>query len=309
MIHYRRLILAVSLLLVSVPLHAQIAIHDDRVFPESITSTPEGVIFIGSESKGEVLRAEKDSDAAEVWIKPGTAGLQRVLGVLADTASQTLWVCSSRSADSAEPTALKAFDLISGTPKASYAFPGGAGLCNDIAVSGDGTTYVSDTTSSRVLRLRKGGNALDVWASGQHLEGIDGIAIGANGAVYVNTISTGKILRIPLAKNGAAASFEEMKLSQPLQGPDGMRSLGPNMFVVAEGRANRLAIITIQKDEAKVEVVKEGLLGITAVTRVGNVLWVNDAKFRMMRDAGQDPGAFTLQSVPLPQAANASERH
>ena len=48
--------------------------------------------------------------------------------------------------------------------KASYAFPG-SGLCNDIAVAKDGTVYATDTTGARVLRLKKGATALDVWAA------------------------------------------------------------------------------------------------------------------------------------------------
>ena len=47
--------------------------------------------------KSEVFRAPKGAATAEVWIKPGTNGLQRILGVLADPKSGTLWVCSAKA--------------------------------------------------------------------------------------------------------------------------------------------------------------------------------------------------------------------
>jgi hypothetical protein len=73
----------------------EVTIHDDKPFPESLTSTSDGSLIIGSLGKGEIFKAAKGAATAEPWIKPGTNGLQRVLGVLADQKSGTLWVCSS----------------------------------------------------------------------------------------------------------------------------------------------------------------------------------------------------------------------
>ena len=39
-------------------------------------------------------------------------------------------------------TALRSFDLKSGAAKGTYPFPPNSGICNDIAVSADGTAYV-----------------------------------------------------------------------------------------------------------------------------------------------------------------------
>ena len=108
-------------------------------------------------------------------------GLQQVLGVLADEAAGTLWVCASATggrggAPLVGETALKAFALKDASFKASYAFPGN-GLCNDIAVAKDGTVYATDTIQARVLRLKKGASALDVWAADAALlNTADGIA-------------------------------------------------------------------------------------------------------------------------------------
>ena len=59
-----------------------------------------------------------------------------------------------------KPGALKTFDLKTGAPKASYDVPAGtiAGqmpLCNDMVVAGDGTVYITDSLSGRILRLKE----------------------------------------------------------------------------------------------------------------------------------------------------------
>jgi hypothetical protein len=73
---------AASMMFAAVP--TEINLPGDKPFPESLSSTDNGTIYVGSVTKSEIFRAMKGQPAAEVWIKPGTAGLQRVLGVLAD---------------------------------------------------------------------------------------------------------------------------------------------------------------------------------------------------------------------------------
>jgi sugar lactone lactonase YvrE len=258
-----------------------VTLHEDKPFPESLTSTSEGALIIGSLAKGEVLRAPKGAATAEVWIKPGTNGLQRVLGVLADQRSGTLWVCSSKLPPNGAPTALKTFDLKTGAPKGGYDFPGDNALCNDIAIGPDGTAYATDTTANRIMRLKKGASA--------------------NDTIYVNTVTTGHLFRIPVSKDGAAGAIAQLKPSQELSRPDGMRTLGKNQFLLIEG-VGRLDRVTIEGDNAKIEVLKDGFNGPTAVTQTGNTAWVLEGKLNYMQDPklkDQDPGPFKAQAVPL----------
>jgi sugar lactone lactonase YvrE len=278
----------------------EVTIHEEKPFPESLSSTSDGTLFIGSIAKGEVLRAAKGAATAEPWIKPGTNGLQRVLGVLADQRSATLWVCSSKLPQGA-PTALKTFDLKTGAPKGSYDFPGDNALCNDIAVGPDGTAYATDTIAARILRLKKGASALEVWLKDDQLAGVDGIAFGDNSTIYVNTVTTGHLLRIPVGKDGAAGSIALLQPSQALTRPDGMRPLGRNQFLLIEG-AGRLDHVTVDGDNAKIEVLKDGFTGPTAVTYTGNIAWVLEGKLNYMNDPklkDQDPGPFKVYAVPF----------
>jgi sugar lactone lactonase YvrE len=280
----------------------EITFADGRIFPESLTSTKNGAIYFGSLGQDSVYRAAPNASKAETWIRPKTNGLQTVLGVFADEPAGTLWVCTSASggrngAPVVGETALKAFSLKDASFKASYAFPGG-GLCNDIAVAKDGTAYVTDTTGARVLRLKKGASAFEVWASDPMLLATaDGVALLADGSVYVNSVGQGTLLRIPVKPDGSAGSITKLETSRPLQSPDGMRSVGARTMLLVEG-AGRLDEVTIAGDKAEIKVLKEGLTGPTAVTLAGNMAYVAEARLSERNDATKDPGPFRAVAVP-----------
>src|SRR3546814_6474651 len=100
-------------------------------FPDSITSTEDGGLILGSVGGGAIYQIAPGSSKAEPWIVPAAAG-HSVFGVLADESRNTLWACSVvlGPGDQAQ-SELKRYNLRDGKPQDSYAFPGG-GLCNDI---------------------------------------------------------------------------------------------------------------------------------------------------------------------------------
>jgi sugar lactone lactonase YvrE len=281
---------------------AEITFADGRIFPESLTSTRNGDIYFGSLGLDSVYRASSKSSQATTWIQPKSNGLTTVLGVLADEKAGVLWVCASASggrngAPTVGETALKAFNLKDASFKASDAFPGN-GLCNDIAVAKDGTVYATDTTQGRVLRLKKGAAALDVWASDpMRLATADGLALLADGHLYVNSVGQGTLMRIPVNKDGSAGAIAKLETSQKLTSPDGMRSVGVRTLLLVEG-AGRLDEVTINGDKAEIKVLKDGLTGPTAVTLVGNMAYVSEARLNLRNDATKDPGPFRAVGVP-----------
>jgi sugar lactone lactonase YvrE len=283
----------------------EIKLPDGPSFPESLTSTSDGTVYFGSLGLDSVFRAGPHSPTAQPWIQPKANGLQMVLGVLADEAAGTLWVCSSASgggngAPTVGETALKAFNLKDAALKGSYPFPGG-GLCNDMAVGNDGTVYATDTRGGRVIRLKKGAAAADVWADDKtQLAGADGIALLADGAVYVNSIGQGTLMRIPVAPDGSAGTPAILETSQPLARPDGMRSVGARTLLLVEG-AGRLNEVIVEGSRATVRTLKDGLVSPTAVTLVDGMAFVTEAKLNYRSDPslrGKDPGPFRAIGIP-----------
>jgi sugar lactone lactonase YvrE len=170
-------------------------------------------------------------------------------------------------------------------------------LCNDIAIAGDGTVYVSDTINGQILRLKSGGS-LEVWLKDAVLAGIDGLTF-LKGTLYVNSVTKSLLLRVPMNADGSAGTPVLIETSQPLVRPDGMRVQGKRLFV-AENGAGR--VTELKFVGATVRVLKEGYTTPTAIEPVGKVLWVCDAKFAYRNDPklkGQDPNPFKAYAVPL----------
>ena len=72
---------------------ADVTVDTPVAFPESLTSTPNGTIYIGSMNLGAVYRTLPGERTAKPWISKEAGNFGRVLGVLAD--KSTLHVCDN----------------------------------------------------------------------------------------------------------------------------------------------------------------------------------------------------------------------
>ncbi len=284
-----------------------IVMDGTNLYPESMSSAADGTVYIGS-MKGIVFRARPGSAKATAWIKPNTRnGILTLLGVLVDDASHALWLCSSPGALRTPPVtgtaSLMVFDLKTGRQRGNYPFPAPASVCNDISVAPNGDVYASDTPNGRILRLAKGEKSLTVFAQDARLKGIDGLVFGGNGVLYVNNVTSNQLLIVDIHPDGTAGPITQMVLSQPVAGPDGFRFIGGNRFLLAEGNAGRVDLVTISGIRADIHVLREGLQSPPAVTLVGNTVYALEGKIGyLIRPAlkGQDPGPFKAYAVPLP---------
>ena len=288
----------------------RISIPGEHTFPESITSTSDGALYIGSLGDGVVLRVPPGSATAEPFLPKADGGMS-VLGVLADEGSGTLWVCHSDLAVFGETggkaATLQAYDLRSGSHKASYPFPGGTGFCNDLVVAADGGLFVTDTLNPRILRLDKGAKSLSVWLEnpvfgkgGPHL---DGIAFGGDGSLYVDTYQErAKLFRVGVTPGGGPGEVKEMGTSRPLSYADAIRQLNGDTLLMIEG-AGRLDRVTIDGDKAEVTPLKDGFKLPVSVTVVGRTAWVLEGQLNYLFDPamkGKKPAPFEALAVPLP---------
>ena len=285
------------------PVINEITLPGTRVFPESITSTANGTLIVGSLGHGNVSRIAPGKTTAEEWIKPGTGGLNQVLGVYADEKGKTLWVCSNNLDKNGEATSVKAFDLTTGTLTGTYPLPGADALCNDIAVAADGTAYVSDTRQASILLLKRGSKDLEIAAKDPLLGGADGLAFGDKTILYVNCVTTGKLLRLDLGPDGKSKGVIDLKLSRPLERPDGMRAIGKNRLLLAEN-SGKMDIVTFDGQNALIKTIKEGLESTPGVTATRGMAWIVEGKLNYRNDPkfkDQDPGLFKMYAVPLPK--------
>ncbi len=284
-----------------------IVMDGSNLYPESMSSSPDGTVYIGS-MKGIVFRAKPGADKATAWIKPTARnGILTLLGVLVDAPTHTLWLCSSPGALRTPPVtgtaSLMAFDLKSARQRGNYPFPAPASVCNDISVAPNGDVYASDTPNGRILRLAKGAKSLTVFAEDARLKGIDGLVFGGNGVLYLNNVSRNQLLIIDIHADGTAGPITQMLVSQPVAGPDGFRFIGGNRFLLAEGNAGRIDLVTISGIRADIQVLREGLQSPPAVTLVGNTVYALEGKILYLINPalkGKDPGPFKAYAVPLP---------
>lgn len=172
-------------------------------------------------------------------------------------------------------------------------------FCNDIATTADGTAYAADTLGGRVARTVEGSDTLQDWVVAENLAGADGLSFGPDGMLYVNSVSSGKLLRVDVASDGTAGSVTELKLSAELKGPDGMRFGDDGVLYVAENAAGRVTAVTIDGDNATISPLSADIYDFpAAVTKVGDTLWVLESKIGKLGGA-DDPGVFYIYPVSL----------
>lgn len=280
---------------------AEITINDTGTMPENLTSSLDGTVFFGSTAKGNIYRAAPGTTQAEAWIQASATGLSNVLGLLADDKSNTLWVVSNvaggRGAPATGQMALRSFDLKTGADTGTYPVAGG-GTLNDVAIAADGSVYVSETFGGRVLLLKPGATAIEVWvADAQQLRGVDGLTFLADGALYVNNFFSGALLRIPVNADGTAGSIVPIETSLAFTRPDGLRTSTANTLLQVEGQG-RLTETTITGNRGQVRVIREGLTSAIGVTQIGPLAYVLVERLKAV--------AVPIAASPAPAAAPVS---
>lgn len=287
---------------------ADIPINGTRVFPESITSDAAGNLY-NSSFDGTIYRTVAGGKTAEPWILPTAEnGLLSLLGVLADERHGTLWACNNPAFGAPAPpgtlSSIKAFDLKTRKLKATYNFPAGKpAACNDLAVASDGTLWAAETASGRIVTIAEGASTLTVFAEAQELVGIDGIAFAGDGTLYINNVRSHLFQRVNRKADGSYGGVTTLTLNDKLNGPDGLRSVGGNKFLQAEGPGGRVALIEVSGDSATVTPLRTGLDSSPAVTRVGNVGYATEGKIGYLFDPAlrdKDPGPFVIRAFALP---------
>jgi len=292
-----------------------IPVPGTKAFPESITSTSDGALFVGRLGDGGIVRIKSRAAESTVFVQPGASGSRSISGVFADEASSTLWACSNdlsalggSAAGSDTWSALKSFDLNTGDAKHSFSLPGSHAFCNDITVDGKGSVYVTDSANPTILKLSAGATTFDVFVQDSAFSapqsggaGLDGIAFGSDGNLYVTTYTAGELLRVEV-KDGRAGRVTQLSGNHHLQFPDALRALGNNSFLVIEG-SGRLDRVVIRGDAFAVTPMHDGFVTPTSVVRIATTAWVSEGQLAFFFEASKKNSSpslpFRIYAVPL----------
>jgi sugar lactone lactonase YvrE len=290
----RRLAVCVALLtaLAQAAYAADVLIVDAKSQPESLTIAPGGILIVGSASTPFVYKVRPGSTAPEKFVDASAEGAGTFFfGMLADGATNTLWTCQLTPVPGTAPvkrhTALRGFDLSTGTEKLGWNLPGDNSVCNDFSIGPDKALYISDTINSRIYKLPAGATSADLFLEDHALYGIDGITF-LDGTLYVNNVFSNNLYRIPVDAAGKAGQPVDIWMDQPVKGPDGMRASNGKLLL-AENGSGKISVITVHGDKASVTVIKEGFHTPTAVEPAGDTIWVAER------------GAGKAVSIPMPK--------
>lgn len=122
-------------------------IPGNRVYPEGIAADPHtGDMYAGSYEGGAIYRLTPGRRVAEQFLPPFVDGRTQALGLEVDRAGR-LWVTDS-------PTGIAVYDIASRRLLARFTVPGQqARLVNDMAITPDGTAYITDSWRSVIYRV------------------------------------------------------------------------------------------------------------------------------------------------------------
>lgn len=281
----------------------------DRLFPESVSIAPNGTAYVASLTGG-VLRVNLATRKVEPWIKPGAFGSGALFGVLADTRNKLVWTCTNdftaRGVTVAGAEAgswLKGFDIATGEGKVSLALPDKGAICNDMAVGKDGSVYVADTGHPRILRWKPGAKALEIWIEDPALGsggGLDGIAFGGDGHIYINNVRTGALYRVAMGKDHKPGAVTKLETSRPLVSPDGMRPLGGLNFALAEGQGGRVSRLTVKGDKVEVTNLAENISSPTGVDLFKGMIWYVQGHVGALFNPSAPQPTLPFRLTPVP---------
>jgi sugar lactone lactonase YvrE len=271
-------------------------------FPESISASPTGALYVSSITTGEIVRFAHGSSTPTTFVSDdvnvGTAG------VMVDPLRGVLWACAIDLSFQTQ-SELRAFDLRTGALVASYPMPAG-GVCADIALAW-GDVYVTDTGGGRIDRLttdrfwRADCGKLKVWASDPRFVGaplgVNGIAFNGLRTLYTTNYSTGELFAVRIGLDGSAQPAAQIVLDTPAAFPDGIRWRGGFLYVAE----NENGLSRINPRTGERTLIDRTLDQPSSLVFVGDDMWITQGQIRRL--VLNDPDLhfpFTVVRRPAP---------
>jgi hypothetical protein len=201
-------------------------------FPEGITTTAGGRLFVGSVSTGDIYTVAPNTTTAEVFaddLLPSTIGMT----VGNDNAS--LWFCSTNTAATPPTGVVIGLAIEDRGRLATHVLPGtdAGAFCNDLVMSPDGALWITESYNGRIFRVAPEdiytNNSAEVWLEDELLRAPMPGGFGANGItllggrLYTVVTGRGQLFAIdPALTDPTGADLKPIELGSLLVGPDGI---------------------------------------------------------------------------------------
>src|SRR5215212_625192 len=216
---------------------------DPKLIPEGIAyDSKTKRFFIGSIAQHKIIVRAETGEVRD--FSSASDKLDAVLGLAVDSTRGCLYAVSTNGFEASAKTerrnAVVRYDLLTGRVTGRLVAADAVQL-NDVVAAADGTIYATDSASGTLFRAKADGNRLERLGETGSLRGANGIAIAADGTLYV-TLSTG-IARVD-AGTGAFARMPQPD-SVVTGGCDGLYWADGDLFGIQNG-TNPGRVIRIQ---------------------------------------------------------------
>ncbi|MBW4473929.1 MAG: gluconolaconase [Stenomitos rutilans HA7619-LM2] len=279
-------------------------------YPNGITHSSNGTVYVGSVTSGQILRifpngkTETFFDGTDKIFAATSLRLDEQRGILWGASPDFLGVHGSDGQITRRPHRIFAIDTRTAKVLQVIPMPDG-GFSNDIALDENGGVYVTDSSRPRIHYLAPRTTQLRVWAEDEQFRsrqiGLGGIARAANGVLIVGRFSGGKLLRVTPQTRGNP-KVEAIPLPRSLENPDGMQFTSDGSLLITEGavssgngRLLRIRNILDTQTPKKIETLVSGLESPVNLTIAGQTIWITESRIRHRLLPGKEaavPDAF-----------------
>ena len=226
--------------------------------------------FIGSVHRRKILRRGPDGTLAD-FVGEGQDGLQAVLALSVDPKRRLLYACSAALPQMKGyekvmegSSAVYAFSLSDGRLVRRWTLPadGRPHAANDLAISGAGDVYVTDSLGSGIYRIRAGAAVIETVAAPGVFRSPQGIGFGPGRRLFVADWGYGLFWVDARGQRHEVEGPPDV----PLLGIDGLVMRGREIIVTQNGiEPHRVARLRLDKSGDRV--------------RRGEILDMNDPEF------------------------------
>jgi sugar lactone lactonase YvrE len=217
-------------------------------FPEGITATPGGRLYVGSVRTGAIYTVDSGSDEAE----PFSSALNpSVIGITISNDAEVLWICNTDTAANPPTALVLGMGVTDEAILASHELPPSAGgaFCNDLVMSPDGALWITESVGGRIFRIAPGdiytNNSAQVWLQADELAppapgqfGVNGITL-LGGRIYTVVTDPGTLFAVDASLEAPTADdLKTIDLRSSLIRPDGITripGIDTDLLIVENG--------------------------------------------------------------------------